>query len=110
MMSQFHMICIYEAISQWYGHVCNWINLGLKFYIAINHNPDNGAEIQDIDCGVSGIIIIFKMVKVVQYYGENDGGDGFINGTKVLLNSVKQWYNTNQLVSEDSYFYSISTK
>ena len=50
------------------------------------------------------------MVKVVQYYGENDGGDGFINGTKVLLNSVKQWYNTNQLVSEDSYFDSISTK
>ena len=51
------MICVDESISRWYGQVGGWINTGLSHYVAIHRKPENGCEIQDSCCGVSGIMM-----------------------------------------------------
>ena len=54
------MICVDESISRWYGQGGDWINFGLSHYVAIDRKPENGCEIQDSCCGVSGIMMRLK--------------------------------------------------
>ena len=60
------LICADEAISRWYGQGGHWINLGLTVYVAIDRNPENGAEIYNSTCGKSGIMIRLRIMKYVK--------------------------------------------
>ena len=51
------LICVDENMSRWYGHGGHWINHGLPQYIAIDRMPENGCEIQNAACGVSGVML-----------------------------------------------------
>ena len=49
------MICVDESISRWYGQGGDWINFELSHYVDIDRKPENGCEIQNLCCGLSGI-------------------------------------------------------
>ena len=78
-------------------------------YVTIGCNPENGADIQDTSCGVSGIMIILKIVKGLNGDGHNDGYNDLLYDAKLLLCLVKPWCNTDQLVSAYYYFASVFT-
>ena len=56
-------ICVDESISKWYGLGGHWINIGLPMYIAIDRKPENGCEVQNAACGVSGVMLQLLLVK-----------------------------------------------
>ena len=55
-------ICSDESLSRWYGQGGDWINMGLPTYVAIDRKPDNGCEIQNSACGVSGIMLRLNLM------------------------------------------------
>ena len=57
------LICMDESISRWYGGGRYWINEGLPCYTAIDCRPENGCEIQNSECGESGVMLRLKLVK-----------------------------------------------
>jgi hypothetical protein len=40
-----------------------WINEGLLHYVAIDHKPENGCEIQNAACGKTRIMMDLHVVK-----------------------------------------------
>ena len=110
-----HLICVDESISRWYGQGGHWINWGLPCYVAIDRKPENGCEIQNAACGVSGIMLRLKLVKNIQnevtnqQSSEAENNEGLIHGCIVLKELVEPWYNTGRVVCADSYFASVST-
>jgi hypothetical protein len=60
------MICVDESMSRWYGQGDHWINHGLPQYVAIDRKPENGCEIQNAACGMSGVMLQLKLVKGIQ--------------------------------------------
>ena len=40
-----------------------WINIVLLMYVAIDKNPKNGLETQNLSCGKLGIVLHLKLVK-----------------------------------------------
>ena len=103
-------ICVDESISRWYGLGGEWINIGLPMYVAIDRKPENGCKIKDAACGKSKIMIRLKLVKTSTEEEANstyEHGDGVLYGTKVILELVRPWANTNRLVCGDSYFASV---
>jgi hypothetical protein len=56
-------MCVGESISWWYGQGGNWINIGLPQYVAIDHQPENGCEIQNSACAQSGIMLCLKLAR-----------------------------------------------
>ena len=57
-----HM-CADESISRWYGLGGHWINMGLPMYVAMDRKPEDGLEIQNSCCAISGIMCQLKLVK-----------------------------------------------
>ena len=57
------VLCVDELMLRWYGLGMHWINIGLPMYIALDHKPDNGCEIQNCCNGRSGIMIKLRLVK-----------------------------------------------
>ena len=51
------MICVDKSVSRWYGQGGDWVNFGLPHYVDMDRKPENGCEIQDSCCRVSGIIM-----------------------------------------------------
>ena len=49
-------ICIDESMIRWYGMGGSWISEGLPHYSMIDRKPDNGCEIRDSCCAVTGIM------------------------------------------------------
>jgi Transposase IS4 len=107
------LICVDESMSRWYGLGGHWINHGLPQYIAIDRKPENGCEIQNAACGVSGVMLRLKLVKGVNLPGvdeENfaDNNDrSLLHGTQVLKHVVSPWFGSNRIVCADSYFASV---
>ena len=110
-----HLVCVDESMSRWYGLGGNWINMGLPNYVAIDRKPENGCEIQDAACGISGVMLQLKLVKSV---GIEDGGEiddglqededsGLLHGTVVLKELVRPYFYTDRIVCADSYFASV---
>ena len=102
-------ICADESISRWYGLGGDWINVGLPFYVAIDRKPENGCEIQDAACGKSGVMIRLRIVKSANDHDEVEDStfmheDGLLHGTKVLIDLISPWANTDRVVCADSYF------
>jgi hypothetical protein len=55
-------ICVDESISRWYGQGSDLINHGLPMYIAIDRNPENGCEIENVACAKSGLMLRLRLV------------------------------------------------
>ena len=64
-----------ESISRWYDQGGDWINFGLPHYVAIDRKPENGCEIQDSCCGVSGIMMRLKVVKQEEDYSDTESDE-----------------------------------
>ena len=67
-------------------------------------------KIQDAACGQSNIMICLKLVKTSMEDAANSickDHKEMLQGTKVLLNLVEPWANTNTIVCADSYFASV---
>ena len=62
-MTPSQRIVVDESISRWYGLGGHWINMGLPQYVAMDRKPEDGAEIQNSACGISGIMLQLKLVK-----------------------------------------------
>ena len=103
------MICVDELISHLYGMGGTWINWGLPMYVALDRKPDNGCEIRNSECGISGIMMRLKLVR----NEENEdshlkiGEDGLHHGTRVMKYLVSPWSGTNRIMCVDSYFSSV---
>ena len=113
-------IVVDESISRWYGVGGDWINAGLPMYIAMDRKPENGCEIQDSCDGETGIMLQLKLVKTKveedRRVGLVDDGAGdsdtkIAKGTKVVLELVKPWTNTDtpRIILGDSAFASLPT-
>ena len=97
-------IFVDEPMSRWYGIRGHWINSGLRQYIAIDRNPENCCDNQNSADGVSGIMTQLKLVKTSseEYLHSPEEYDGLLHGTKVMLNILQPWVNTQQhFVSTD---------
>ena len=96
-----YFLCVHESILRWYGQGGDWIKIGLPMYISIDRKPESESEIQNVACGVSGIMIRLSVVKhedeVVVYYGT-------LHGTKVMLYLVEPWSQSFRTVLADSYY------
>ena len=104
------LLCADESFSRWYGQGGNWINMGLLMYIAIDRKPENGCEIQDVCCEVSGIMLKIRLVKSPEaetVHGEE--GEQIPHGGLILRDLVMPWANSNRVVCADSYFASVAT-
>lgn len=132
-------VCADESMIRWYGLGGAFVQLGLPMYVAMERKPDNGAEIQNVACVESNIMMQLKYVDAEEeeaakekehngdeYDGLNHGK--YISrmsfhmcishivsfclytlGTKVLLQLLKPWDNTDRNAIADSYFASVST-
>ena len=75
-----------ESIAHWYGLGGFWINIGLPQYIAQDQKPEDGCEIQNCACGVSGVMMHLKLVKTAEAKDHNveEDEDGIPHGAKIL--------------------------
>ena len=67
----------------------------------IDRKPENGCEIQDSCCGVSGIMMRLKIVKEEEDYSSTDTeGEGavILHGVKVLKELIGSWTGSGRLV------------
>jgi Transposase IS4 len=104
-------ICLDESIARWYGQGGHWINMGLPMYIAIDWKLENGCEIQNAACGVSGVMIWLRLVKTAEEEASNHGEDHqdhLPHGAQVLRWLVSPWANSDWIVCADSYFASVT--
>jgi hypothetical protein len=96
-------------MSRWYGHGGEWINAGLPNYVAIDRKPENGCEIQNAACGVSGVMLQLKLVKTTAemnlLLSEDDRE--MLHGIVVLKQLVQPWFYSQRVVCADSYFASV---
>mmetsp|Transcript_13087 Transcript_13087/g.15367 ORF Transcript_13087/g.15367 Transcript_13087/m.15367 type:complete len:489 (-) Transcript_13087:196-1662(-) len=105
------IVCIDESMSKWYGLGGGWINIGLHMYIAIDRNPVNGCEIQNVCCARSRIMMQIKIVETAEEEDEHTREDqaGMLHGTCIMLNLLVPWHDDGErVVCGDSYFASVS--
>ena len=94
------MICVNESISRWYGQEGGQIMVGLPPYVVFDRKPENGCEIQDSCCRVSGIIMRLKIVKEETEYSNT-------NTVQLLKVLISPWSGSGRRVCADSYFASV---
>ena len=102
------MICVDESMSRWYGQGGHWIKHGLTQYVAIDRKPENGCEIQNAACGMSGVMLRLKLIKGADLPGSEEEQFGnkdesLLHGTDVLKHVVSPWFGSNWIVCADSY-------
>lgn len=131
------VICIDESMSRWYGIGGDWINDGVPHYMAIDRKvrrgrgryvaaacltiithmpslysllqPENGCEIQNAACGVTGIMMTLHIVKGAEEVLEVDDDDRrMLHGCQVMLHLLRHWRSAKErIVCADSYFASV---
>jgi Transposase IS4 len=99
-------LCDDESFSRWYGMGGSYINIGLPCYISMDRKPEDGCEIWSCCDGRSGIMLQLKVVKSAEEkeLQEKEDDRDLNHGTKVLMDLVKPWKNSNRIVCADSYF------
>jgi hypothetical protein len=102
------VLCVDESISRWYGQGGDWINLGLPMYVAIDRKPENGCEIQDVACGMSGIMMRLRLVKTAAASELPEAQNGLPHGGQVLMSLVMPWALSGRVICGDSFFASVS--
>ena len=73
-------------------------------YVAIDRKPEQGCKIQNESCAESGIMIQLKLVKMKAEEEREEDDDEISHGTKVMMDLLKPWANSNRIVCADSYF------
>lgn len=103
------VICADESMSKWYGVGGDWISAGLPHYVSLDRKPENGAEIQNVACARSGVMLRLKLVKGTQV-DNNDAEDEIVpHGGMILYNLLLPWRGTGRLAVGDAYFASVAT-
>ena len=87
-------------MSRWCRIGGHYINAVFPQYIVIDRNTENGCEIQNAADGVSGIMMLLKLVnnsseEDLHYREEHDG---LLHGTKVMLHIFQPWINKQRSV------------
>jgi hypothetical protein len=75
----------------WYGTGGHWINKGLPHYVAIDHKPENGCEIQNAACGKTETMMELHVVKrpvEERLVLENDDKE---LSCKIMLHLLRFW-------------------
>ena len=125
------VICVDESMVRWYGLGGSWISIGLPHFVAMERKPEDGCEIQDACCGVTGIMCRLAIVKTAEASSNqedtmtpaaspnkqpNDNSNKKASknssnpaGTQTVLSLVKPWYDTGRIVVGDSAFASVNT-
>lgn len=102
-------ICVDESMCKWYGLGGSWIQRGPPMYVAKQHKPENGCEVQNAACGRSGIMLQLSAVTSAEHQKAagmtND--DNVPHGAAVLKKLSAPWAGTQRVVSADSYFASV---
>ena len=108
LFSPFDIICSDESILQQYRQGGHCIYLGLPMYVSMEMNPENGAEIQNVACRRSGIMMRIRVIKSEKNEKEQkDDEDNLPHGAKLLKELVMPWDNTDRIVCADSYLTSV---
>jgi len=104
------LIWVDESMYKWYGQGSHWILKGLPMYVAIDRKPENGCEIQNAECGRSGIMLQLSIVTTAEHRQQTATGDddGLPHGTAVLRKLVAEWAGSRRVVCADSYFASVT--
>ena len=108
-------ICVDESFSRWYGQGGFWINHGLPMYVSYERKPDDGCEIWTCCDGRTGIMIRLILVKsseeqeAEREMNTEQQEEQMNHGTRVLLDLVQPWFNSNRVVCADSYFSLVQT-
>jgi hypothetical protein len=74
-------------------------------FVAMYRKPEDGCKIQNYACGCTGIMLQLNLVKTSQeeINQEEDGNNDHLNHvTRILLQLVKPWNNTNRVLCSDS--------
>jgi hypothetical protein len=102
-------LCVDESFRRWYGMGGSYNNIGLPCYISLDRKSEDGGKIWSCCDGRSGIMLQLKVVKSAEEkeLQEKDDDRELNHGTKVLLDLVKPWRNSNRTVCADSYFASV---
>ena len=82
----------------------------MPHYVAIDRKPENGCEIQDSCCGVSGIMMRLKVVKQEEDYSDTESDEDSTtlgHGVKLLKELISPWTRSGRLVCANSYFASV---
>jgi Transposase IS4 len=92
----------------WYATGGDWINEGLPHYVAIDHKPENGCEIQNATCGKTGIMMELHVVKgPVEEHLVLENDDEELS-CKIMLHLLWLWSSSKcHIVCADSYFASV---
>jgi hypothetical protein len=84
----------------WYRQGGHWINHGLSQHVTIDRKPENGCEIQNAACGMSGDMLQLRLVKGADLPGSEEVQ---LHGSNVLKHILSPWYGSNRIVCADSY-------
>ena len=110
------LICVDESIVCWYGLGGHWISKGLPHYVALDRKPDNGAEIRNSCCGVTGILTRLELCQSAAETERQEMANpnpvvpsGTAAGTKSMLNLTQPFFGTRRVVVGDSAFASVNT-
>ena len=74
------VICVDESMVRWYGLGGSWISKGLPHFVALDRKPEDGCEIQDACCGITGIMIRMEVVKSAQEHAHLKSKQGTNGG------------------------------
>jgi len=95
-----------ETVARWYGKGGAFVDAGLPMYLALEHKPDNGGEIQNLADVASGIMLHLKVVKSANEEKAiaAAAADKAGKGTQVLLELTEPWHHSGRLVNANAYF------
>jgi hypothetical protein len=103
-------ICVDESMIRWYGIGGDWINAGLPMYVAMDRKPENGGEIQNACCAVSGVMLRLRIVKSKKAeLAANVLQHDINHGTAIIKELTMPWAGSWRVVAADSYFASVET-
>jgi len=97
-------------MCQWFGQGDHWILEGLPVYVAIDRKPEKGFEIQNAECGRSGLMLQFRIVSTAEHRQQMATGDddGLPHGTAVLRKLVDAWAGSRRVVCANVSFASVT--
>jgi hypothetical protein len=96
-----------------------FVDAVLPIYLALEHKPDNGGEIQNLANITLGIMLRLKVVKraieekgiaATTATGMDDNNNATNEGEKgmqVLLELMEPWHHSSRLVTANAYFASL---
>lgn len=96
-------------MSKWNGIVGSWISAGLRHYVSLERKPEDGAEIQNVSCARSGVMLRLKLVKGSTSENNDTEDEDVSHGGMVLYNLLLTWRGTRRLAVGDAYFVSVPT-